>query len=341
MTRRKSVTRRTFAVGLGAAAVAAPAVLRGLVPEALAQSALPGGGAASETWAELGRLSLSAQKLGLSVPRMSLGPESLTDDYATTMPAIVDFMDSLDSSIASATADKADAAEDLKEQASTLLGKVLASEKLPRELEETGRPSAAPSFSPPTFEQAAEGYRKLFQTCVIRSDKASEVKWYVSKLADEARRARYQAIEDDICPPWYFVGIIHGMECGFDFNKHLHNGDPLKYRTVQVPKNRPATWNPPSDWHSSAVDALRYDKFADLNDWELARILYRWEAYNGWRSRMLHGINTPYLWSFSNHYSKGKYVADNVWDANAVSKQCGAAVMLKMLVEMGAIGQPA
>jgi lysozyme family protein len=29
-----------------------------------------------------------------------------------------------------------------------------------------------------------------------------------------------------------------------------------------------------------------------------------------------------------------------VWDGNAVSKQCGAAVMLKMIVETGAIGQP-
>ena len=26
------------------------------------------------------------------------------------------------------------------------------------------------------------------------------------------------------------------------------NGDPLRFRTVQVPKGRPTTWNPPSDW---------------------------------------------------------------------------------------------
>ena len=53
--------------------------------------------------------------------------------------------------------------------------------------------------------------------------------------------------------------------------------------------------------------------FADLTDWDLARVLYRWEAYIGWRSRLLYSINTPYLWSFSNHYTKGKFVADNVW----------------------------
>jgi lysozyme family protein len=33
-------------------------------------------------------------------------------------------------------------------------------------------------------------------------------------------------------------------------------------------------------------------------------------------------------------------VADNVWDANAESKQCGAAVMLKALVEQGLVVLP-
>jgi lysozyme family protein len=257
------------------------------------------------------------------------------------MPAIVDFIDSLDGAIATAPVEKADAAEDLKDEASVLLGKVLAAEKMPREpLDEPTALGAAPTVKAPAFETVAEGYRDLFRNCVIRSDKSSEVKWYTDKLIDPARRERYQKIEDEICVPWYFVGIIHGMECAFDFNKHLHNGDPLRYRTVQIPKGRPQTWNPPTDWHSSAVDALRYDKFADLTDWDLARMLYRWEAYNGWRSRLLYKINTPYLWSFSNHYTKGKFVADNVWDGNAVSKQCGAAVMLKAIVESGAIGQP-
>lgn len=341
MVKRSSYDRRRF-LSAAAGAIAGPFILRGLTFPASAQDGLPGAGAASPVWSELGRLTLSAQKLGLAVPRMSLGPESLSDDFSTTMPAIVDFMDSLDGAIATAPLDKADAAEDLKEEASTLLGKVLAAEKLPREgIDEAGPPGAAAQVKAPKFEDVADSYRELFRTCEIRSDKSSLVKWYTDKLADPARRERYQKIEEEICTPWYFVGIIHGMECGFDFSKHLHNGDPLRYRTVQVPKNRPQTWNPPTDWQSSAIDALRYDKFADLTDWDLPRMLYRWEAYNGWRSRLLYKINTPYLWSFSNHYAKGKFVADNVWDANAVSKQCGAAVMLKMLVETGAIGQPA
>lgn len=48
-------------------------------------------------------------------------------------------------------------------------------------------------------------------------------------------------------------------------------------------------------------------------------------------------MRSPYLWSYSNHYSKGKYVRDRVFDPEAVSDQCGAAVLLKALQERGAV----
>ena len=47
------------------------------------------------------------------------------------------------------------------------------------------------------------------------------------------------------------------------------------------------------------------------------------------------GRPTPYLWSFSKLYEKGKYVADGRFDPEAVSKQCGAAVMIRALVDRG------
>ena len=48
----------------------------------------------------------------------------------------------------------------------------------------------------------------------------------------------------------------------------------------------------------------------------------------GYRSR---DVATPYLWSYSQHYTKGRFVADHVFNPNAVSKQAGAAVLLKAL----------
>ncbi len=52
-------------------------------------------------------------------------------------------------------------------------------------------------------------------------------------------------------------------------------------------------------------------------------------------------MNTPYLWSFSTHYDRGKYVADGRWSETTPSDQCGAAVIIKALVDGGHIERPA
>jgi len=61
-------------------------------------------------------------------------------------------------------------------------------------------------------------------------------------------------------------------------------------------------------------------------------LLFAFESYNGFGSRR-NGINTPYLWSFSNHYTKGKFIRDHVFDPEAVSDQAGAAVLLRRINE--------
>ncbi len=122
-----------------------------------------------------------------------------------------------------------------------------------------------------------------------------------------------------------------------DFDGHLHNGDPLTARTVQVPKGRPIAGTPPFTFLASAIDALKYKKFDTLTSWDLPQLLYRFEKYNGFGYRDHHQIHSPYLWSGSNHYTKGKYVADGRYSPTAVSKQIGAAVILRRLVERGLI----
>jgi cell wall-associated NlpC family hydrolase len=66
-------------------------------------------------------------------------------------------------------------------------------------------------------------------------------------------------------------------------------------------------------------------------------VLYKLEEYNGFGYRNLRpAIASPYLWSFSNHYARGKFVADGRFSPTAVSQQCGAAVLLKRLAQTGA-----
>jgi len=177
----------------------------------------------------------------------------------------------------------------------------------------------------------------LYDTCAIRSKYAGQVEWHRARLVKY--KARYQVVADATGAPWWFIGIIHALEGGFNFATHLHNGDPLGARTVHVPAGRPKKGKPPFDWEASAIDAITLKALNDLADWTLGAVLDRFEGYNG-RGYPARGINSPYLWSFSNHYAKGKFVADHVYDANAVSAQCGAAVMLKALVANRDVVEP-
>ena len=184
------------------------------------------------------------------------------------------------------------------------------------------------------FDDLRAEYADFFVRCQLRPEFAGNVEFYISRLVKF--KPTYAQLGSSLGIPWAFIGVIHGMECGFNFGAHLHNGDPLTRRTVLVPKGRPLEGSPPFTWIDSARDALRLKKLDQVNDWNLPRMLYLWEAYNGFGYRPI-GIPTPYLWSFSNLYQSGKFVADKRFDPAAVSKQCGAALMLKVLEERGAL----
>jgi lysozyme family protein len=331
---RRAVHRRRFLASAGAL-LAAPAVAGLRLPGALAQQT--GQAAPLNPYRELGAIAAEAERLGLSVPRLSAGVQGGTD-FDKLMPVIVDFMDNIKASAKASAASAADV-EALLDRTSALLQQLNRAERSPADRDPTSGAGAA-TTARPQFGDIRQSYLELFHNCTIREQHVSDVKWCIGKLTDPDNRQQYNRVAEEACAPWYFIGIIHAMEASFDFRTHLHNGDSLQAKTVQVPSGRPPVWNPPNDWASSAIDAITFDQFADQPDWSLARTLYNWEGYNGWRSRA-RGINTPYLWSFSNHYSKGKFVADNVWDANAVSRQCGAAVMLKALVSEGFVALPA
>lgn len=188
------------------------------------------------------------------------------------------------------------------------------------------------------FASLKSEYARLFRKLTIRPQYADTAQWHLEMMRKS--RDRYQRVENATGVPWHFIAATHALEASFNFRAHLHNGDfPLTARTRQVPAGRPSQWLPPSDWESSAKDALRLLGFTGQTDWSLERTLYRLEAYNGLGYRGL-GVPSPYLWSFSNHYERGKFVADGKFSSTAKSQQCGAAVMLKLLQEAGEIEWP-
>lgn len=190
----------------------------------------------------------------------------------------------------------------------------------------------------PKLKDLQDGYRGSYQEMKVDPNRRPLVKWYVDQVV--TGKSRYAKVEASIGVPWFFIGITHGLEASFNFGGHLHNGDPLTDRTTHVPTNRPKKWNPPNDWESSAIDALTLRHLNNQSDWSLPAVLYRFEGYNGWGYHNM-GKPSPYLWSFSNLYSKGKYRSDGRYDSSLTSKQCGAAVMLRSLVDEGHVSTSA
>jgi len=182
------------------------------------------------------------------------------------------------------------------------------------------------------FDGLAAEYASLWKSMKVIRMSAS-IRNTAEKIV--ANRKRYSDIEEKTKVPWYVVGVIHAMESGCRFDCHLHNGDPLNARTKLVPAGRPRSGKGPFTWEESATDALLMKDYDDLPDWSIERICWALENYNGWGYRKHHASTlSPYLWSGSQHYARGKYVADGKWSATAVSSQSGAMPILKEICSL-------
>lgn len=190
--------------------------------------------------------------------------------------------------------------------------------------------------SAPPFRELVDEYDALWAELGIRRNKLDKVKDATDRII--ASRRAYEQVESGTGVPWYVVAAIHNLESTLNFRTHLHNGDPLTAKTVRVPSGRPRQGNPPFTWMESAQDALRYRGIAGISDWNIPRICFVLEGYNGWGYRLYHShVKSPYLWSFSNQYIKGKYTDDGKWSDEAVSDQIGGMVLLKFMSIIGVI----
>lgn len=172
-------------------------------------------------------------------------------------------------------------------------------------------------------------YQELWDTMQVLPQKDGELHRTVGNIFGPSDH--YHAVSAITGVPWYVIAVIHYRESSLNFKRHLHNGDPLKARTTHVPAGRPLAGNPPFTWEESAVDALRLRGLQKIKEWSIPTILLQLEGYNGFGYQKRQ-ICTPYLWSGTNHYESGKYVADGKFDPTAVDKQLGCAPLLKELM---------
>jgi lysozyme family protein len=183
-----------------------------------------------------------------------------------------------------------------------------------------------------TFGQTEKGYAHLWDDAKVT--KAAEADKMAKRIL--AHKDRYLQIEHDIGVPWIMAAVIHMRESDLDFRTHMHNGDPLNDYTHHVPAGRPKVGHgPPFTFEESTDDAFEmpgkaFDKLRGQFTIEL--MLFCIEGYNGWG--YLNKGNSPYVWSWTDEYHGGKYVADGVYDPGHWDEQPGCAAIMKWLAAL-------
>lgn len=150
----------------------------------------------------------------------------------------------------------------------------------------------------------------------------AHVTYYQAKLA--AGRERYSAVSDLTQVPWQIIGVLHGLEARFDFDRQFITGEKWKDKT----KLEPTGLGPWDTWDGAAVYGIM--KKERPKDWRLINTCLFFEKWNG-LGYYKKGLYTPYCWNYLVPYAVqggGKYTSDGKYDPKFISKQVGAVTLL-------------
>lgn len=146
-----------------------------------------------------------------------------------------------------------------------------------------------------------------------------------------AAKARYITVQVKTGVPWFVIAVIHQRESSQHWGKSLAQGDPWDEVSTHVPKGR----GPFDSWEDAAVDALVecHPHAARWKDWSPGGAMTLLELYNG-LGYFNKGLPSPYVWSGTDQYQRGKYVADGQFDPNHVDKQLGCAGLIFAMMSL-------
>lgn len=190
------------------------------------------------------------------------------------------------------------------------------------------KPPIITSDKPVTVPGSLQYYYDTYKQADLSGSLVSQnrVAWAVDKAFKG--KTQYTKVEEATNVPWYLVAAIHCLESSFNWSTCLHNGQPWNRVTTLVPKGL----GPWLSWEEAAIDALRRSKCSEISIWTLEECLKFAEAHNGLGYLRNHpDIKSPYLWSCTSLYTKGKYASDGKFDSQAISEQVGAAALFKIL----------
>ena len=152
------------------------------------------------------------------------------------------------------------------------------------------------------------------------------------KEAYERNKSRYMRLAKQMGIPPEMLAVIHYRENNGDymqggFNVYLHNGQSLGQVTTKEPRGK-LFYN----FDEAALDAIaeksyeisKLDITYDTQD--MTAMLCFLETYNG-LGYYKNGYVNPYLYSGTNVYVSGKYIADHVYNPKAVDAQVGSYIL--------------
>lgn len=177
-----------------------------------------------------------------------------------------------------------------------------------------------------TFEELQDDYTEHLRT--MKSTQQIAAKAVAERLLKN--RERFLALQKACGVPALWVMPVFERE-NPSFEAYLGNGDVLNKPTTDVPKGR----GPFPTWEDGAADALKLDHVTLCPEWTWQRACFEWEAWNGFGPR-LHGRPSGYLWSGTDQYHGGKYVADGVWSRGTWDHQLGTVIIAQEIAALDA-----
>lgn len=132
-------------------------------------------------------------------------------------------------------------------------------------------------------------------------------------------KSRFVAVETATgVPAVWLLPVWYREKPSFDV--YFANGDPIDRPSTHVPVGR----GPFDTWEAGVIDSLALDHISSVEEWTWARAVYQFELWNGFGPR-LHNRPSGYVWSATDVYQGGKYVADGPggWSPRTWDQQIG------------------
>lgn len=181
----------------------------------------------------------------------------------------------------------------------------------------------------------------------MKADRIAAFDATAKRLCASDAKARYQGVTIrlqaiKLFVPWWFTAIVSEREYGGPprWDRQLGQGDHLDRVSVNDPAGRGpfrphgGDVTPGYDaWTRCALDALVdcAPHAAKWEDWSPGGTMTIFEEYNGLGYANM-GVPSAYVWSGTDQYVSGKYIADHVYRASAVDVQEGCAPILARMM---------